>query len=418
MNKFTKSSFSSLDFKLLNSIFNFNKLIKKKGFSSIDIQYLKKAKKHFEEKNKGFALFLAHYIRRRKMIKASSIRLQKSEPEEVLISFQDLQSGYRSNKISPLTQRFVSAEQHFAFIEKVTNCRKIQSIFRSFFFRKNFYNKLRSELNAKVIQSVIKIQNFLRGRYVMKKVKTFLIIRSISNMRKKNAMTIQKFLYNFYSTNEMKREALINLINETRKSSIIKIQKYFRMKKMRRRVKELLRKMNTHYVLTYPFFARTVQLKVHIFMNDTFRFSVKTFSYKYDPLLEMFILFIDVSEFPQGKYRCQLIVDNCVTCDGRFPHIEFTDGKFYNLIKFSKKGFISHNNSEEDVSSGDDFEVFTGESGHAKKRKETERQQQIKSSTESSYEELRTNLDCKNYKNLKDVIQNQSFEELAKFNYK
>ena len=167
--------------------------------------------------------------------------------------------------------------------------------------------------------------------------------------------------------------------------------------------------------MTYPFFAKAVQLKVYILLTSTFRFITKTYDFTMDPILNTFILFINYNDFEPNKYKCQLIVDSEVTCDGRFPHIELNDGKFYNLINFTKNGIIYSNESEVDeynnkkydeCESGSDFEVLTNKSFCNGKNEK---------SNESSYEELRTNLESNLYTCQMSFIQATSLNDLVNF---
>ena len=58
-------------------------------------------------------------------------------------------------------------------------------------------------------------------------------------------------------------------------------------------------------------------------------------------------LYINPVDFKCGKYRVKLIIDGQVTCDGRFPHIEFSDGYYYNIMNFYLKRQVKsgHENS-------------------------------------------------------------------------
>jgi hypothetical protein len=73
------------------------------------------------------------------------------------------------------------------------------------------------------------------------------------------------------------------------------------------------------------------------------------------PLRKIFILYIPFENLTPGKYRCQLLVDGILTCDGRFPFVECNKGKFYNIIKFmefecdvEKYNSIHENNNNDD----------------------------------------------------------------------
>ena len=91
------------------------------------------------------------------------------------------------------------------------------------------------------------------------------------------------------------------------------------------------------------------------------------------------------------------------------------DGKFYNLINFTKNGIIYSNESEVDeynnkkydeCESGSDFEVLTNKSFCNGKNEK---------SNESSYEELRTNLESNLYTCQMSFIQATSLNDLVNF---
>ena len=52
----------------------------------------------------------------------------------------------------------------------------------------------------------------------------------------------------------------------------------------------------------------------------------------------MFLLKINHSDLKPGKYFCQLIVDNYINSDDRYPLVEGKDGHYYNIIEFIQKG--------------------------------------------------------------------------------
>ena len=89
----SSNSFSSLDFKLLKTIFGFAKKNQMRSQNrkrnSLDFMYASMAKSYFEQKNKGFALFLKKFITRRKMLKAPK-KEKKNKENEQLLSFRNI----------------------------------------------------------------------------------------------------------------------------------------------------------------------------------------------------------------------------------------------------------------------------------------------------------------------------------------
>lgn len=410
----SSNSFSSLDFKLLKTIFGFAKKSQMNNHNRkrnrLDFMYVSMAKSYFEQKNKGFALFLKRFITRRKMLHAPK-KEKKNKEKEQLLSFINI----NQHNLANYCNRYFNHKKHCSFIDKITQTIRIQSFWRSFILRKKFFTQIRIALNKTALISVIKIQSFIRKQLTIKHVKTFCVLNSIIKKRINSEEKINNIIESFYNVNAFKTSYLLNELIEYRKKSILKIQSYYRMRLTQKKIEALLQKIKTHYTITYPFYAKKVQLKVYILLTSTFRFITKTYDFIIDPILNTFILFIDYNEFEPAKYKCQLIVDSEVTCDGRFPHIELNDGKFYNLINFTKNGIICSNESELDeyndrkydnCESGSDFEVLTNKSFCNGKNEK---------SNESSYEELRTNLESNLYTCQMSFIQATSLKDLVNF---
>ena len=410
----SSNSFSSLDFKLLKTIFGFAKKnqmsLHYRKRNSLDFMYVSMAKSYFEQKNKGFALFLKKFITRRKMLKAPK-KEKKNKENEQLLSFRNI----NHHNLNNYCNRYFNHKKHCSFLDKITQTTRIQSCWRSFILRKKFFTQIRIALNRTALISVIKIQSFIRKQLTIKHVKTFCVLNAIIKKRTSSEEKINNIIERFYNVNAFKSSYLLDELIEYREKSILKIQSYYRMRLTHKKIDTLLQKIKSHYTLTYPFFAKAVQLKVYILLTSTFRFITKTYDFTMDPILNTFILFINYNDFEPNKYKCQLIVDSEVTCDGRFPHIELNDGKFYNLINFTKNGIIYSNESEVDeynnkkydeCESGSDFEVLTNKSFCNGKNEK---------SNESSYEELRTNLESNLYTCQMSFIQATSLNDLVNF---
>ena len=344
------------------------------------------------------------------MLKAPK-KEKKNKENEQLLSFRNI----NLHNLSNYCNRYFNHKKHCSFLDKITQTTRIQSFWRSFILRKKFFTQIRIALNKKALISVIKIQSFIRKQLTIKHVKTFCVLNAIIKTRMSSEEKINSIIERFYNVNSFKSSYLLDELIEYRKKSILKIQSYYRMRLTHKKIDSLIQKIKTHYTLTYPFFAKAVQLKVYILLTSTFRFITKTYDFTMDPVLNTFILFINYNDFEPNKYKCQLIVDSEVTCDGRFPHIELNDGKFYNLINFTKNGIIYSNESEVDEyndkkydegESGSDFEVLTNKSFCNGKNEK---------SNESSYEELRTNLESNLYTCQMSFIQATSLNDLVNF---
>ena len=155
-----KINYSNLDFRLLNSIFGISRGIKLYNSKLLLFNknkrnniYIKKIKKKFEQENKEFIKYLYLIFNKRKLLKEKKERKRKIF--ESILNFKDC-----NNKI--YNYRYLNQEKRFAFIQKIENIILIQSSFRSYQFRKNFYQKITEALKNKMIKSVIKIQTFIR----------------------------------------------------------------------------------------------------------------------------------------------------------------------------------------------------------------------------------------------------------------
>ena len=177
--------------------------------------------------------------------------------------------------------------------------------------------------------------------------------------------------------------------------------------------------MKTLYTITYPFYAHEVQIKIHVLMNNIIigkfgelKFSIRTYKFEYNPILKLFILFIEPKELEEGKYRCQLIIDDIITCDVRYPYIEFSDGKFYNLINFKindKLNFKIDDNEQESPS--DDFDNTNQSLNNGKNKLDYKKDDD----DVSAYEDLKTNLESNICTNRMEDVKKKSLTELIDF---
>lgn len=411
------TNYTTIDYKLLRGILGFNKnmllFAKMKNVKKVpnQIAYIKSVKNYFEQKNKGFLLFLKRYIKLNKSIKAPKIsRLNKNQHKEKLLKFNDIDFT-QNHKNHYINHRYILNQRQKAFKEKLECIIKIQSFYRSYYFRTYFFNDLKEELEENVMRCIIKIQKFVRGRLCKKNLIISLIKDKITSERKKQEEKIEKTFIKYYNINTFKFNLLVENILNYRYNSIVKIQSFIRQKTIHNKVNNLMMVLKNHYSMTYPFYARKVQLKVHIFTPLTFKYFVLTYDFIYDKLLNTFIVCIKYTDFLPGKYRCQLIVDGEATCDGRFPHIEYNDGKMYNLITFKKDGVLMEKESGSSLSMknayGDDEFIEVAERVNERGMRRI--------SGNSSMEELRTNLESHTFENKEETIRRTSFTDLINF---
>lgn len=131
-----------------------------------------------------------------------------------------------------------------------------------------------------------------------------------------------------------------------RREKLVKIQKNLRMYQTRKQVKQILMQEANNYMLTYPFKCKKARLIVYINAPSKIDYIMENvYDFKYSQLLDMHVLYINPVDFKCGKYRVKLIIDGQVTCDGRFPHLEFSDGYYYNIINFYLKRQVKSSSS-------------------------------------------------------------------------
>jgi hypothetical protein len=127
----------------------------------------------------------------------------------------------------------------------------------------------------------------------------------------------------------MRLSIVIKKIRDMQVKKVLLIQEYVRNHLLKVYMKKLLNMERNKYKITYPFKAKTVQIK--IFLSQ---WEYKIFDFYYCKVQNIFVVYIDPIWFLKERYRVQFIVDDCITCDGSYPHIEFNDGNYYNVIDF------------------------------------------------------------------------------------
>ena len=224
-------------------------------------------------------------------------------------------------------------EKHSLFsikneIEK--NTLVIQKHVRRFLIRKNL-TKFCDEIAVQnFIEKLIFIQKNIKKFISKKKIKVFCIIKKIITFREQKLNKITNLIIKYNNNIFIKRKQLIDNILEFRRSKIELIQNTFRKYYLSKLVSTILSYEKNHYVVTYPFYAKEVYMKIYL------KHKIRKYNFEYCKLRHCHILYIDYSDLAPGKYQVQFIVDGCVACDGRFPHIEKDDGNFYNIIDFTQ----------------------------------------------------------------------------------
>ena len=202
----------------------------------------------------------------------------------------------------------------------------IQKHVRGFLSKKILDEEINKIIVKIIIGKILKLQKAIREFLHKKKSLSHFIINIIQNERisKSNKITDIFSLYHF--RNLYKKKLLINKILIARYESILKIQNKFRAFIILKKVKDIINKEKNSHVLTYPFNAESVQIK--IFMNTSY----KVYEYFICPVRKYFVLYIDKSSINSGEYLCHMIVNNNIVLDKRYKYIVDKNNILYNLI--------------------------------------------------------------------------------------
>ena len=408
-------NYTVVDYKLINSILGLNikkYLINEKIKNTKENEeYLNNLKNNVEKKYENFTQSLTKYKNKQNLNK------NNKEYKEKILSF----SKILTQKYNKTFNRYIKQNKRFSFLDKVKKSIKIQSVFRSYIFRIKFFKSMIEKLKNQCIKSIIKIQSFIRQKLSLKHAKIEMINYIILKNYKEKEKKLENVFNTFYNIVKFKDYFLTYDLIKRRYESAKKIQSIFRGNQIYKKVQNIIKKMKTLYTITYPFYAHEVEIKIHVLMNNLIigkfgelKFSIRTYKFEYNPILKLFILFIEPSELESGKYRCQLIVDNIITCDGRYPHIEFSDGKLYNLINFkiyNKFNFNKIIDDNEQESPSDDIDNTNQSLNNGKNKLDFKKD----FDDFSSYEDLKTNLESNACTNRMEDVKKKSLTELINF---
>ena len=408
-------NYTVVDYKLINSILGLNikkYLINEKIKNTKENEeYLNNLKNNVEKKYENFTQSLTKYKNKQNLNK------NNKEYKEKILSF----SKILTQKYNKTFNRYIKQNKRFSFLDKVKKSIKIQSVFRSYIFRIKFFKSMIEKLKNQCIKSIIKIQSFIRQKLSLKHAKIEMINYIILKNYKEKEKKLENVFNTFYNIVKFKDYFLTYDLIKRRYESAKKIQSIFRGNQIYKKVQNIIKKMKTLYTITYPFYAHEVEIRIHVLMNNLIigkfgelKFSIRTYKFEYNPILKLFILFIEPSELESGKYRCQLIVDNIITCDGRYPHIEFSDGKLYNLINFkiyNKFNFNKIIDDNEQESPSDDIDNTNQSLNNGKNKLDFKKD----FDDFSSYEDLKTNLESNVCTNRMEDVKKKSLTELINF---
>ena len=207
----------------------------------------------------------------------------------------------------------------------------IQKHIRGFLSKKIVDEEVNKIIAKRIINKILIIQRGIRKFLKKKKTLDKIIINIIKKERNSKGKKIADIFSLFHYINLYKKNLIIKKILKARNDSILLIQNKFRTYIYVKNVKEILTKEKKSYILTYPFNAKSVSIK--IYKNDSY----KQYNYTICPIRKYFVLYIDKNSITSGEYLCHIIVNNKLILDKRYKYTIGKNSILYNLIYIGKK---------------------------------------------------------------------------------
>jgi hypothetical protein len=207
----------------------------------------------------------------------------------------------------------------------------IQKHIRGFLSKKIIDEEVNKIIAKRIINKILIIQRAVKDFLIRKKSLDKLIVNVIRNERASKSNKITDIFSLFHYRNLYKKNLIIKKILKVRNESVLLIQNKFRILIFTKKVKEIIQKEKKSYVLTYPFKAESVQIKIYMKM------SYKLYNYFICPVRKYFVLYIDKDSLNSGEYLCHLIVNNNTILDKRYKYIVDKNNILYNLISFGQQ---------------------------------------------------------------------------------
>ena len=207
----------------------------------------------------------------------------------------------------------------------------IQKHIRGFLSKKIIDEEVNKIIAKRIINKIMMIQRAVKDFLIRKKNLDKLIVNVIRKERVSKSNKITDIFSLFHYRNFYKKNLIIKKILKIRNDSVLLIQNKFRALTFTKKVKEIIQKEKKSYVLTYPFKAESVQIKIYMKM------SYKLYNYFICPVRKYFVLYIDKNSINSGEYLCHLIVNNNIILDKRYKYIVDKKNILYNLISFGQQ---------------------------------------------------------------------------------
>ena len=140
------------------------------------------------------------------------------KPEKIEEKLLDFKS-FQNKKLTPILKlgcRYIHKENQLSLLDKKKSITKIQSVFRSYLFKKNFNIKIEEEIEKKGIEEIILIQSLIRRYLVGIKVRKLIIRDGIVDERENCADKIINIFKSIYIKNEIGKHSLMENILKIR----------------------------------------------------------------------------------------------------------------------------------------------------------------------------------------------------------
>jgi len=250
--------------------------------------------------------------------KANKIKINSSKKEKI-INFVGKKRNFYYGRMCNIDYKRIIHNRK----EKII---LIQKHIRGFLSKKIIDEEVNKIIAKRIINKILIIQRAVKNFLTRKKSLDKLIVNVIHKERiiKSNKITDIFSLYHY--RNLYKKNLIIKKILKVRNDSVLLIQNKFRLLIFTKKVKEIINKEKKSYVLTYPYKAENVQIKIYMNM------SYKLYNYFICPIRKYFILYIDKGSIDSGEYLCHMIVNNNIILDKRYKYIVDKNNILYNLI--------------------------------------------------------------------------------------
>ena len=282
---------------------------------------------------------LLKYIKNVKPYNYQGIKINLSENSTIIELFNNKLSKIPKKKEKSLNLSANNKNYKNFYYSRMSNveCKKInynrnekiiliQKHIRGFLSKKIVDEEINKIIAKKIIHKILIIQKAIRYFLNKKNSLSHLIINIIQNERisKSNKITDIISLYHFRIF--YKKNLIIQKIIEMRNKGILLIQKKFKSYMFIKEIKNIIKKEKNSYVLTYPFPAENVQIK--IYLNNSY----KIYDYFICPVRKYYILYIEKEAIKEGEYLCHMIINNNIILDKRYKYIVDKNNNLYNLI--------------------------------------------------------------------------------------